>query len=114
MTHGIVQMLSLALVCISIISARGVNTTSDSAPNDMVVGYGEPQWIAQQFQFGQIIDLVAVTTFLSAQVFPASLSALFPTLPFLRLNPSPVFYKLDVCARDKIVQCMQYGAYVMS
>jgi hypothetical protein len=43
------------------------------------------------------------------QIFHANLDDLFPTQPWLRLNPSLNFYRLTACPRKDIATCMYYG-----
>lgn len=50
------------------------------------------------------------TFFLLLQLFPAQLTNLFPSLPWVSLSADSNFYRLKVCQRAAVTDCMPAGA----
>ncbi len=54
-------------------------------------------------------SLGQIGRFWEAQILPAAIDAIVPTLPFLRISPSLDFSRLTRCKRADVHKCLYYG-----
>jgi hypothetical protein len=70
---------------------------------------GSSQTAFAEIEKENSVELLTIFSFLASQIFVANTAWVFPTLPFLRLNPSVRFTKLEVFDRKYIGTHMYYG-----
>eukprot|EP00884_Botryococcus_braunii_P014810 jgi/Botrbrau1/2332/Bobra.39_1s0021.1 len=63
---------------------------------------------AVTYRFPDYFDLAGWANLLYVQLFPAKVTDIFPT-NFITLDPRLLFFKLKVCKRSAVTDCMPYG-----
>lgn len=97
--------LVLAIVSLALAGASG----SHVILNGTSIGSAESPSQDQGVDIPDLWDSNSWSFFLLLQLFPAQLSDIFPGSPWVFLSPDTSFYRLKVCERAAVTDCMPAG-----